>query len=479
MRVVFIEPKPPFNLYYFLGQLPLLGNLYMGTILKEAGHEVHVLKENLHAAYYDRRDRLDPLVQQADVVGITATTHTVKRAYRIADAIKRRQPYTRVIMGGSHASALPEEALEHADQVVAGEGDPVIRDIVEGRKTDRVVTGMPPDLDTLPALDLSLLAGGPRGNGSKRLSIAPIMASRGCPYDCVFCSVTRMFGRRYRVRAPELVLEEVRRRYREGFRQAFFYDDNFAANRRKTKQFLRMLIDEDLDFRWSSQFSMQAADDPELLELLRRAKCHTLFIGLESVNPQTLRDYRKHQTVKSIAEGMKQIRAAGLKVHGMFVLGGDTDTEETVNHTVDFARRIRCHTAQFSVLFPIPGTQLYQDMQRRRRIFVDDWEAYDGSHVVILPERIRPFRLQKQILRAYKRFFNTSWQRWVASRLGILLWWFTNQKYWRFLKHFDRSGRYDKVKAEAKRIAKQSTQSEASPAQGDTGETATGTATAS
>ena len=140
MRVAFIEPKPAFNAYYFLGKLPLLGNLYMGTILKQAGHEVRVLKESLRKAYYERTDKLAPFVSAADVVGITAVTQTAKRAYRIADAIKRYSPATRVIMGGTHPSALPEEALEHADQVVVGEGENIIRDLVEGRISESIAS---------------------------------------------------------------------------------------------------------------------------------------------------------------------------------------------------------------------------------------------------------------------------------------------------------------------------------------------------
>ena len=247
MRIALIEPKPPFNSYLLWGKLPLLGNLVLGAILKQAGHEVRVFKENIVAAYSERRDRLHPFVESADAVGMTAITHTVNRAYRIADAIKRKCPGKKIVMGGSHPSALPEEALCHVDQVVVGEAEDVVRDVFEGRVSDRVVRGNHVDLDRVPPVDLTLMEGYRMRNTGRFLPVAPIMASRGCPFDCVFCSVSRMFGREYRIRDADLVLEELRMRYREGYRWAFFYDDNFAARPAKTKVFLEKLIREDMD----------------------------------------------------------------------------------------------------------------------------------------------------------------------------------------------------------------------------------------
>ncbi|MCF7929380.1 MAG: B12-binding domain-containing radical SAM protein [Spirochaetales bacterium] len=434
MKIAFIEPKPPFNAYYFLNKLPLLGNLYMARILEKAGHEVRAFKETLTDAYNKENDRLHPFIREADFVGITSVTQTVGRAYTIADAVKRQFPAKRVIMGGSHPSACPEEVLEHADQVVIGEGEPVIRDVVENVRNERIIYGSHPDMDTLPILDLDVMEGCRKKDGSFNIPFAPLMASRGCPHNCIFCSVTQMFGRTVRVRDSALVMDELRQRSREGFRKAFFYDDNFAANPEKTKELLERMIREDIPIDWASQFTIHVANDPELLHMLKRARCFSLFIGIESINPQTLKDFHKSQTVDLIERSLERIHNAGLKVHGMFMLGGDTDNEETIERTIRFAKEAGCDTAQFSVLFPIPGTQLYDNMREENRILFDQWDYYDGSHVVIEPRMIDPVRLQIGVLKAYKKFFNTSLLRWFASRLGVGMWYMKNRTFMKRLK---------------------------------------------
>ncbi len=434
MKIALVEPRPPFNTYYFMKKLPLLGNLFLGAILREAGHEVRVFKEDFVSVLREKDGWLHPFLAEADAVGITAITHTANRAYRIADAVRAVNPRARLIMGGNHPSALPEEAAQHADQVVTGEGEAVVRDVFEGRRPQKIVPGPEVDIDTVPMVDLSLLQGVRQRNGRADLGLAPLMASRGCPHDCVFCSVTKMFGRSYRVRNPDLVLEEVLRRHAEGFRWGFFYDDNFAANPGKTKVFLEKLIRADIDFSWNSQFSVHVAKDRELLRLLKRAGCKRLFVGVESFNPAALRDYGKSQTVEAVRSAIETIISEGLAVHSMFILGADSDDEDAIETTIRFSRESRSSTAQFSILFPIPGTKLYDSMRQQKRILVDNWDFFDGSHSVLLPRLISPYRLQQKLIHAYKYFYGARPLHWLVSRIGFLLWKAGNRGYLRFLR---------------------------------------------
>ena len=342
-------------------------------------------------------------------------------------------------MGGSHPSALPEEALEHADQVVVGEAEYVVKDVFEGHRNERLVYGEHVRMDDVPPVDLGLIEGFRKRTGEYIIRMAPIMASRGCPYNCVFCSVTGMFGRAVRVRDADLVMEEVRMRYAEGFRDAFFYDDNFAANPGKAKIFLEKLARANLDFRWSSQFSVHVAEDPELVNLLVRAKCHTLLMGMESINPEALRDYGKSQTAEAIGKAIDTLTDAGLEVHSMFILGADSDTEATIDRTVEFACRSKSVSTQYSILFPIPGTKLYDTVRKERRIFVNDWDYYDGTHVVIQPKQISPLLLQRKFFDAYRRYYTTSFKRRLLSRIGLALWWWNNRGYASLLKKHMRS----------------------------------------
>ena len=436
MKIALIEPLPPYDAYYFLKKFPLLSNLFLGTILKKAGHEVKVFKENIIPVYNRKNDELHPFIREADAVGFSTITHTANRTYMVADAIKRQFPDKKVIIGGNHASALPQEALEHADQVVVGEGEYVVRDVFEGRINDKIVYGPRVNINDVPPMDLTLLQGYKFKNGKINMRHAPLMASRGCPFDCVFCSVTRMFGGKYRIKDPDLIMEEVMIRYREGFRHGFFYDDNFAANHRITKIFLEKLIRADLDFVWSSQFRVDVAKDKELVELLKRSKCSTLFIGVESVNPKALLDYNKRQTVEDIENSIKTLRDAGMDVHSMFILGADSDDKETIDETIRFSKASGSTTAQFSILFPIPGTKLYEQLMEKNRIYINDWNYYDGSHCVFLPKNITPYELQKKFIEGYRYFYNTTILKWLASRVGFFMWKQVNRKYMKYIKYF-------------------------------------------
>ncbi len=438
MKIAFIEPRPPINVYFFLTKLPLLGPLFLGTMLKQAGHEVKVFKEDILPAYNNKTDTFHPFIREADIIGITAITHTINRAYQIADAIKRQFPDKKVIMGGNHPSAMPNEALEHADQVVIGEGENVVLDVFTGTEKERIVYGSRVNIDDVPILDLSLLQGYSKKRNRINMKYAPIMASRGCPHDCIFCSVTKMFGRKYRIKDPDLVMEEVMTRYREGYRNAFFYDDNFAANNTKTKIFLEKLIRADLDFKWSSQFSIHVAKDRELVSMLKRAKCQTLFIGVESINPEALKDYHKNQTVQMIKESVSTLVKTGMNVHSMFIIGADSDDAHTIDKTIQFSRSSGSRTAQFSILFPIPGTKLYDMMKDANRIYINDWNYYDGSHAVILPKNISPLRLQKKLIEAYRKFFSKRFIWWIASQVGFFVWKLLNKKYMKFIRYFTR-----------------------------------------
>ncbi len=438
MKIALVEPKPPINVYFFLTKIPLLGPLFMGTQLKQAGHEVKVFKEDMIRVYNEYTDELHPFLREADAVGFTSITHTAKRAYQIADAIKRQYPEKKIIFGGPHPSALPEEALEHGDQVVVGEGEYVVNDIFDGILTDSIIKGPRPNINDVPPIDLDILQGYKNRRGKFRMTHGPIMASRGCPHDCIFCSVTKMFGRKYRIKDPDLVMEEVMMRYHEGFRSIFFYDDNFAANHEKTKIFLEKFIRADLKMNWVSQFSIHVARDRELVDLLKRSCCTLMFIGVESINPEALKDYHKSQTVAMIKDSIKTLTSANLRVHSMFILGADSDTGETIDRTIQFARDSGSWTAQFSILFPIPGTELYDDMREKNRIFINDWNYYDGSHSVILPKSITPIKLQKKLIYGYRAFFSTTIVRWLASRVGFFIWKLMNREYMRYIRYVSR-----------------------------------------
>ena len=204
------------------------------------------------------------------------------------------------------------------------------------------------DLDTLPFPDLTLIV------GNERLTNTPIMTSWGCPFACNFCSVTAMFGRKYRFRSAESVVAEIKEKKPE---RIFFYDDNFAADKKRLKRLLRMMIDEGLVMPWGAQVRTDVVRDKELLELMRASGADFVALGLESVNQATLDGFEKSQTVGDIEHAIKALHDYGVRSHGMFVLGADSDTPSSVRDTVTFALRNHIDTLMLNILTPLPGTQ--------------------------------------------------------------------------------------------------------------------------
>jgi radical SAM superfamily enzyme YgiQ (UPF0313 family) len=408
--IALVEPRAPGYHVYSFASLPRLGLPSIGAVLRKQGHEVRIYCQGL--ARLPIREILG-----ADLVGISTTTSTAPEGYRIADLCRSRG--IPVLIGGVHATFQPDEALHHADCCVLGEAEEVIGDVVArmlARVWDPAVVGpgVPEggddagsqqvcrvaDLDSLPFPDLSLI------HGWRARSITPMVTSRGCPFDCSFCSVTPMFGRRYRFRSPELVVEEMASLQP---RNVFFYDDNFAASRARTMRLLEGMLRLPHRPRWMAQVRADVAEDRELVALMKASGCSRLFIGYESISPATLESYNKQLSVEQIIESVRVLHEHNMKVHGMFVLGADEDDESTIRGTAQFALREALDSVQFLILTPLPGTRQFELFERAKRIFARDWSLYDGHHVVYEPLKMTAAALQREAWKAQKRFYS-AWE---------------------------------------------------------------------
>jgi len=167
-----------------------------------------------------------------------------------------------------------------------------------------------------------------------------------------------------------------------------------------------MMIDEGLVIPWYAQVRTDVARDPELLDLMRRSGCELVYLGLESVNQETLDHFEKAQSVEDIRKAIATLHRYGIHCHGMFVLGADTDTVQTVRDTVSFALDNRIDTVMLNILTPLPGTQQFRDLDAAGRIFDKRWHLYDAHHVVFTPKQMTPYELQREVLRAYARFYS-------------------------------------------------------------------------
>ncbi len=386
MKIVLIEPASTEANVYSKLRMPLLGPVYLGTILKNRGHDVRIFIEDIHQPDYSKLD--------ADIYGISILTSTAKRGYQIADKL----PKDKVIIGGVHASLLPEEALLHCRQVVVGEAEEVISDVVEGNIKDSIVRGSAvEELDKLPYPDFSLIQG-----YKVARNMMPVSTSRGCPFDCTFCSVTKIFGRKYRFRSAQNVVAELSSRKAHSF---FFCDDNFTASPVRTRELLKLMVGQKIR-SWSCQVRCDVAKDDALLDLMAKAGCAVACVGFESVNDKTLAAFQKKQSLQDIINAIRLFHKKRIKVHGMFVLGGDDDSVKTVWDTLKFALKQKIDTIQMSILTPFPGTKVHEDLKKEKRIFSHDWSLYDGQHVVFQPKLLSPKQLQVNILRAYCRYYS-------------------------------------------------------------------------
>jgi radical SAM superfamily enzyme YgiQ (UPF0313 family) len=217
-----------------------------------------------------------------------------------------------------------------------------------------------------------------------------------------------MFGRRYRFKCVEATLEELRYAVSVSKATKFIVDDNFAANKIRAKEILKGMIAEKIKTRWSAQVRADVAGDPELLRLMADSGCHTLFIGFESINPRTLEEYNKQQDLEDIISCIRTVRYHGIHIHGMFVLGAETDDVETIHKTVAFAENLGIDTLQIVILTPLPGTPLFNDMMKSGRLLHTDWSKYDVQHAVFKPRLMSPATLQIETLKAMGRFY--SWK---------------------------------------------------------------------
>ena len=427
--IVLIEPASPGFHVFSRYKLPRLGLPLLGALIRdELGVRPRV--------YFEEIEKIDwSVVGKADLVGISTITLTAPGAYALVKRIKRMRDIP-VVMGGAHVSFMADEALDvGADYVVRCEGDEtfieLLRALRDGGSGLDEIAGLsykaedghrhnpdrPPvdDLTKLPWPDLSLV------EGFEKSKIIPVLTSRGCPFNCNFCSVTEMFGRRYRFRETADVLAELETLYAKKPRGIFFfYDDNFTASPAHTKELLRGMKERGITPRWTAQARVDVVRDPELMQLMKDTGCVFLYLGLESINPATLEAFHKSQTVEDIVEAVRVIHQYGIKVHGMFVLGSDEDDRETIRDTVRFARRTGIDTVQFLVLTPMPGTEVYDDLVREDRIFVHDWSKFSGHHVVYYPKKMSAYQLQREAsVRAMRKFYSL-WQSW---KLGMRFQW--------------------------------------------------------
>jgi len=362
--------------------------------------------------------------QKVDLVGITAQTPVAPRAYQIAAEFRRRG--IPVVMGGVHASVLPEEALKHVDAVVIGEAEATwpqfLEDFRQGRlkRIYRANGWVEGEAIALPRRELL--------NHRLYLPLKLLETTRGCPHRCDFCQVSRFFGNRYRTRPLREIARELDAVFGPGpvmrpwakqllsliskdlpyflkRRLLYIIDNNVASNKQFTRELLSLI--KEYDLLWWGHAPISIVHDDRLLKLFAASGCIAVNIGFESLSPVNLRRIKKgFNKPAQYSEAIKKIHGYGIGIMGTFIVGLDDDDTGVFQRTIDFIMENQLDWALAFIMTPYPGTESFERLEKEGRILHRDWARYDSLNVVYQPLLLSAEELEKGMRRIWKEVFS-------------------------------------------------------------------------
>ncbi|MDD4956018.1 MAG: radical SAM protein [Candidatus Omnitrophica bacterium] len=361
---------------------PPLGPAYLGAIAERSGIRCGIIDANVLRMGTD--DVLSAVKEAAPrMVGITVNLYTYQTALKLADGIKEALPGVVVIMGGPTPSSTPVKVLDscRADAVIVGEGEETFEEILRNYKSSKPLfddingvvykdgeeivvnnpRGFMKEIDDIPMPAYHLLPDlKTYRSRARKKPVAPILTSRGCPYQCVFCSKD-VFKNVCRMRTPENIIKEIDMLVsRYGVKQIDILDDNFTLDRKRTERILDLIIDRGYDLYINCQSGVRTESlDQALIDKMVKAKIWKMPIGVESGDPDMLRKIKKRLDLDHVLKVSHMARKAGMIVYGFFIIGLPGDTPESMQKTIDFAKKMDPHIANFCLSIPFPGTELY------------------------------------------------------------------------------------------------------------------------
>ena len=401
MRVLLINPSYPFEEFpRLLVTLP-----YVAAALRSEGHEVEILDLLLARTTPDKIERrMERFRPQA--VGITSVTLNHHIAESIAEVVRKCDERVPIVMGGPHVSFEIEgsfQRLPALDYIVIGEGEHTMRELlrsIEGRMDVRDVRGLAgidrstgrawknaarpleDDLDTLPNPARELV---PIARYLAFDSHASVVTSRGCPYECIFCSAPAWTGRKVRYRDPAKCVDEIEDLSRLGFTEITIEDDLFTLYRKHFLAVCGELIDRNTGIRWNA-FSRVDTITPEIVGTMAKAGCQAICFGVESGDQEVLDLIKKNSSLAKVKEAMRMTQDVGISALASFIVGLPGETEETLRKTVEFAEELKNEFGSlygFHILSPFPGTEVREKAaEYGLEILNSDWTKYDANHVV-------------------------------------------------------------------------------------------------
>jgi len=419
---------------------PPVGLAVIAGVLEKNGYQVSIIDGN---ALKIEPKEISSYIIDASIVLLTAMTPTINITAKIAQQIKQVRPDIQIILGGVHATLLPEDTLSsihEIDIIVRGEGEETILELLSAlqrkavlnnisgiafRSGDKIINTNTRlrniNLDSLPFLPYHLLPVGkyrPHPPHGRALPFAAIVTSRGCPYNCAYCSKP-VFGNKFRAQSSERVVEEVSYyKKRFGIKEVAFYDDVFTLDKKRAFAIAEGMIEKGLKLFWTCETRANLVDR-ELLLKMRQAGCYSVSYGIESSSQEILDAINKDITPEKVEEAIHLTREAGLQATGYFMVGCPGETPQTIRKSIDFAKHLKLDYAQFAITTPFPGTELYRRYLEGKGNKIP-WEnfIYEGTGGKVTPvfenEALSRKDLQYWSKKAYRDFYlrpSYIWQR--------------------------------------------------------------------
>ena len=418
MKILLLSPPAGIS-YASIGiSRPPLGLAYIAAVARN-DHEVRIVDFNVEQKNWKKFP-----YGAFDVVGISVDTSRYHVSLKIAE--RARLQGAAVVMGGPHVSFMDEEALRSGavDYVVRNEGEYSFLSLVDylsGRQpfgemrgvsclVNGAVTRTPDapfiqDLDSMPFPARDLL---PLNRYREKMNGRPtttLATSRGCPFNCHFCSSSQFFGVRWRARSVENVIEEMELLYeKHKYRALSFVEDNFTFSPERAVAIAEKIIAKGWDLKWGAWSRVDTiVKHPDMVRTMAKAGFTWTFVGFESGSQKVLDEYGKKAVVQDALRAMKILKHNGVGVTGSFILGAPAETKGMMKETVRFAKRLNPHRVQFTILTPFPGTKLYEAV--RTRLLTKDWRRYTGTCPTIRLDHLSSRQMKRQLVGAYFSFY--------------------------------------------------------------------------
>ncbi len=402
---------------------PPLGLGYLASVLRENGFKVQIVDDLVEKLSLDE---LIKRIKNSQIVGITSTTPTFNAALRYAKAIKEKLSNVFVILGGVHVTFMPYEAIKHdyIDAVCIGEGERTIVEtaerIEEGKSLEGVKgliykegskifenerRGFIENLDSLPFPAFDLMPLDKYTLLGQKLEQFPMITSRGCPFGCRYCSSSLFLGRKFRARSAKNVVDEMEWLAEEfGAKHIAFGDDTFTLNKKRVFEICDEIVRRGLDIEWSCSSRVDTMNY-ELLKKMKGAGCVAIYYGVESANQKTLEYYRKRIKLENVKKAVDLTKKVGITTICSFIIGAPFETKKDIENTLKFAIKLNPDYAQFSILTPYPGTEIYEEAKRKNLLLTENFEEYTAGKPILKNEHMTPKEISKLLRRCYIRFY--------------------------------------------------------------------------